>query len=222
MRKPLFAMLSVALSALLVNGCAVTVPSPGKAWSESELEEVVGRLKGPNDGTFTQVAADTMRKTVEVRERLQSRTSVDPPACQEVAVSENRLSTRLLDRGRVALGLNESGRDAKVSVVLSSGPQELLHPGFDGETLERCSTLKLIRGVPVATVSVAKAEAPKVEGGLAWTVTTVGSSGTVETSMSTVTVGRVNIFVSVSGQKGGADTAAVANAVVEQAAALVD
>lgn len=222
MRKPLFATLSVVLSALLVNGCAVTVPSPGKAWKSAELEDVVTRLKGPNDGAFTQVAVEKVRKTVEANERTEARTEVAPAACQDVAFSNNRVSTKLLDRARVALGLNESGRDATVAVVLSSGPPELLRPGVDRETLQRCSTLKLIRGVQTAAVALAAASPPKVEGGLSWTMTITGPDGTMEIGLSTVTVGRVNIFVSVSGQKGGADTTAVANAVVEQAAALVD
>ncbi|WP_144629255.1 hypothetical protein [Arthrobacter woluwensis] len=222
MRRPLLAMLSVLLSALVVGGCAVTIPSPGKAWSAAELEDVVTRLKGPNDGSFTQVAVEKVRKTVEANERTEARTEVAPAACQDVAFSNNRVSTKLLDRARVALGLNDTGRDATVAVVLSSGPPELLRPGVDRETLRRCSTLKLIRGVQTAAVALAAASPPKVEGGLAWTMTITGPDGTMEIALSTVTVGRVNVFVSVAGRKGGADTTTVANAVVEQAAALLE
>lgn len=215
-------MLCAALVALLVSGCSVSIPTPGKAWNAAELEEVVARLTGPNDGRFTPVPVEKIRKTVEANERIEARTEVAPAACQDVAFSNNRVSTKLLDRARVALGLNDSGRNAAVAVALSSGPPELLQPGFDGETLQRCSTIKLIRGVQVATVSAAAAKAPDVRSGSAWTLTITGSDGTVEVALSTVTVGRVNIFVSVAGQKGGADTTAVANAVVEQAAALVE
>ena len=115
MRRPLLAMLSVLLSALVVGGCAVTIPSPGKAWSAAELEDVVTRLKGPNDGSFTQVAVEKVRKTVEANERTEARTDVAPAACQDVAFSNNRVSTKLLDRARVALGLNDTGRDARIA-----------------------------------------------------------------------------------------------------------